>query len=78
MILDVLLPAFDDKAQTGTLVQWCKGVGDRVAAGEPLLEVMTEKVNIEIPSPCAGTIIELIADVDGEVKVGDLIARVKQ
>jgi biotin-dependent enzyme len=57
-----------------TIVSWAKAVGDSVQAGEPLAEVETVKVEAEIPSPAAGTLLEITAPVDAVVKKGDPIA----
>ncbi len=60
----------------GTITQWLKSVGDTVEVDEPLLEVSTDKVDTEIPSPVAGTLLEILADEDDTVDVGEVIARV--
>src|SRR5699024_3359852 len=60
----------------GTITQWLKSVGDTVEVDEPLLEVSTDKVDTEIPSPVAGTLVEILADEDDTIDVGAVIARI--
>ncbi|MGV0360317.1 2-oxoglutarate dehydrogenase, E2 component, dihydrolipoamide succinyltransferase, partial [Corynebacterium mastitidis] len=60
----------------GTITQWLKSVGDTVEADEPLLEVSTDKVDTEVPSPVAGTLLEILAEEDETVDVGAAIARI--
>ena len=59
MATDVTLPALGESVTEGTVTQWLKSVGDDVAVDEPLLEVSTDKVDTEIPSPVAGTLLEI-------------------
>ena len=58
----------------GTVTRWLKSVGDEVAVDEPLLEVSTDKVDTEIPSPVAGTLLEISAEEDDVVQVGGQLA----
>ena len=73
---DVEMPELGESVTEGTITQWLKEVGDTVEVDEPLLEVSTDKVDTEIPSPVAGTLIEVLFDVDDTVDVGAVIARV--
>ncbi|HJD77930.1 MAG TPA: 2-oxoglutarate dehydrogenase, E2 component, dihydrolipoamide succinyltransferase [Corynebacterium pollutisoli] len=73
---DVEMPELGESVTEGTITQWLKSVGDTVEVDEPLLEVSTDKVDTEIPSPVAGTIIEILADEDDTVDVGEVIARI--
>jgi pyruvate/2-oxoglutarate dehydrogenase complex dihydrolipoamide acyltransferase (E2) component len=77
MIVEYALHKFDDDVSMGTIVLWRKEVGDSIEAGEVLLELMTEKVNIEIPCTLTGRIVALVGTVDSEVKVGDVVARIE-
>jgi 2-oxoglutarate dehydrogenase E2 component (dihydrolipoamide succinyltransferase) len=70
----VLLPKLGESIHSATIVQWFKKIGDSVNLDEPLLEVSTDKVNSEIPSPAAGILKEIHADPDQELQVGELIA----
>ncbi|WP_318010334.1 biotin/lipoyl-containing protein, partial [Corynebacterium poyangense] len=73
---DVEMPELGESVTEGTITQWLKEVGDKVEVDEPLLEVSTDKVDTEIPSPVAGTLLEILADEDDTVDVGEVIARI--
>src|SRR5699024_5795857 len=73
---DVTMPELGESVTEGTITQWLKSVGDKVEVDEPLLEVSTDKVDTEIPSPVAGTLDEILAEEDDTVEVGDVIARI--
>ena len=73
---DVEMPELGESVTEGTITTWLKSVGDEVEVDEPLLEVSTDKVDTEIPSPVAGTLIEILAEEDDTVEVGDVIARI--
>jgi len=66
----VTMPALGESVTEGTVTRWLKSVGDEVAVDEPLLEVSTDKVDTEIPSPVAGTLQEILAQEDDTVPVG--------
>ncbi len=68
------LPALGESVTEGTVTRWLKQVGDEVAVDEPLLEVSTDKVDTEIPSPVAGTLLEIKAEEDETVEVGAELA----
>lgn len=70
----VALPKLGESILGATVVQWFKKVGDKVLLDEPLLEVSTDKVNSEIPSPVAGVLKEILAQPDEELKVGEPLA----
>ena len=70
MSTPVNLPALGESVTEGTVTRWLKQVGDQVAVDEPLLEVSTDKVDTEIPSPVAGTLLEIKAQEDETVEVG--------
>ena len=61
MSTSVTLPALGESVTEGTVTRWLKQVGDTVEADEPLLEVSTDKVDTEIPSPAAGVLLEIKA-----------------
>ncbi|PAT13515.1 2-oxoglutarate dehydrogenase, E2 component, dihydrolipoamide succinyltransferase [Corynebacterium hadale] len=73
---DVEMPELGESVTEGTITTWLKEVGDEVEVDEPLLEVSTDKVDTEIPSPVAGTLVEVLADEDDTVEVGEVIARI--
>ena len=73
---DVEMPELGESVTEGTITQWLKSVGETVEVDEPLLEVSTDKVDTEIPSPVAGTLVEILADEDDTIEVGEVIARI--
>ena len=73
---DVEMPELGESVTEGTITTWLKSVGDTVDVDEPLLEVSTDKVDTEIPSPVAGTIVEILAEEDDTIEVGAVIARI--
>src|SRR3712207_7106799 len=74
MATSVNLPALGESVTEGTVTRWLKSVGDEVAVDEPLLEVSTDKVDTEIPSPVAGTLLEIKVEEDETVEVGAELA----
>ncbi len=66
----VSMPALGESVTEGTVTRWLKSVGDEVEVDEPLLEVSTDKVDTEIPSPVAGILQEILAEEDETVEVG--------
>jgi 2-oxoglutarate dehydrogenase E2 component (dihydrolipoamide succinyltransferase) len=74
MATDVTLPQLGESVTEGTVTRWLKQVGDSVEVDEPLLEVSTDKVDTEIPSPIAGTLLEIKADEDETIEVGAVLA----
>lgn len=72
--INVLLPKLGESIHSATVVRWFKQVGESVRLDEPLLEVSTDKVNSEIPSPAAGILVQVHAQLDQELPVGALLA----
>src|ERR1700749_2584766 len=72
----VLMPELGESVTEGTVTRWLKKVGDSVDADEPLVEVSTDTVDTEIPSPVAGTLISITAEEDVTVSVGGELARI--
>jgi 2-oxoglutarate dehydrogenase E2 component (dihydrolipoamide succinyltransferase) len=70
----VTMPALGESVTEGTVTRWLKSVGDEVSADEPLLEVSTDKVDTEIPSPVSGTLLEITVNEDETVDVGAQLA----
>ncbi|HEX6077930.1 MAG TPA: 2-oxoglutarate dehydrogenase, E2 component, dihydrolipoamide succinyltransferase [Micromonosporaceae bacterium] len=70
----VAMPALGESVTEGTITRWLKQVGDQVEADEPLLEVSTDKVDTEIPSPVSGTLIEISVNEDETAQVGAALA----
>lgn len=73
MVAEIKLPALGESVTEGTIVRWLKAVGDEVAFDEPLLEVATDKIDTEIPSPAAGRLTEIAVGEDQTVPVGTRI-----
>ena len=73
---EVTLPELGESVTEGTITRWLKAVGDDVAVDEPLLEISTDKVDTEIPSPVAGTLQEILVQEDETVAVGSALARI--
>jgi 2-oxoglutarate dehydrogenase E2 component (dihydrolipoamide succinyltransferase) len=70
------MPELGESVTEGTVTRWLKKVGDTVAVDEPLVEVSTDKVDTEIPSPAGGTLLSIAAEEDVTVKVGGELARI--
>ena len=68
------MPALGESVTEGTVTRWLKQEGDEVAVDEPLLEVSTDKVDTEIPSPVAGVLTKIVAQEDETVEVGGALA----
>jgi len=73
MATEVNLPELGESVTEGTVTRWLKQIGDEVAVDEPLLEVSTDKVDTEIPSPVSGTLLEIKANEDDTVEVGAVL-----
>ncbi|MFI2614029.1 2-oxoglutarate dehydrogenase, E2 component, dihydrolipoamide succinyltransferase [Streptomyces sp. NPDC018584] len=71
---EVTLPALGESVTEGTVTRWLKEVGEEVAADEPLLEVSTDKVDTEIPSPVSGVLLEIVVGEDETAEVGAKLA----
>ncbi|ASN51800.1 2-oxoglutarate dehydrogenase, E2 component, dihydrolipoamide succinyltransferase [Sinomonas sp. R1AF57] len=71
---EVTLPALGESVTEGTVTRWLKAVGDAVEVDEPLLEVSTDKVDTEVPSPVAGTLLEIRVGEDETAEVGAVLA----
>ncbi|TDC87154.1 2-oxoglutarate dehydrogenase, E2 component, dihydrolipoamide succinyltransferase, partial [Saccharopolyspora aridisoli] len=71
---DVTMPALGESVAEGTITRWLKQIGESVEVDEPLLEVSTDKVDTEIPSPVAGTLLDISASEDDTVEVGAKLA----
>ena len=74
MSFSVTMPALGESVSEGTVTRWLKNEGDMVAVDEPLLEVSTDKVDTEIPSPVAGILSKIVVGVDQTVAVGAELA----
>ncbi|MEY3325997.1 MAG: hypothetical protein RL694_884 [Actinomycetota bacterium] len=72
----VVMPALGESVTEGTVTRWLKNVGDNVAVDEPLLEVSTDKVDTEIPSPASGVLLSIEVSIDSTVAVGTRLASI--
>ncbi|NBU57584.1 MAG: 2-oxoglutarate dehydrogenase, E2 component, dihydrolipoamide succinyltransferase [Actinobacteria bacterium] len=78
MTFSVTMPALGESVSEGTVTRWLKNEGDVVAVDEPLLEVSTDKVDTEIPSPVAGVLTKIVVGVDQTVLVGAELAVISE
>ncbi len=74
--VDVVMPQMGVSVSEGTITKWLKQVGDEVAADEALLEISTDKVDTEVPSPGSGVVSEILVPEGETVEVGTLLARI--
>ena len=78
MSIDIHVPTLGESVSDATIARWIKKAGDAVAADEPIVELETDKVTLEVPSPVAGKLGEIIAAEGETVEVGALLARVEE
>jgi 2-oxoglutarate dehydrogenase dihydrolipoamide succinyltransferase (E2 component) len=74
--VQVQMPQMGISVSEGTIIEWRKAVGDQVAADEPIADVTTDKVDVEIPCPAAGVLAKIVAEVGETVPVGEVIAEI--
>ncbi|MFN2451816.1 MAG: biotin/lipoyl-containing protein, partial [Candidatus Dormibacteria bacterium] len=74
----VVLPSMGESVTEGTVSRWLKAVGDEVKVGEAVVEVTTDKVDVEVPAPSAGTLSEIVAAEGDTVAVGATLARISE
>src|SRR5687768_748793 len=76
-VIDITTPAGGESVTEGTILEWAKAVGDAVEDGETVVEISTDKVDMELPAPAAGTLTEILAEEGDTVTVGQVIARME-
>ena len=76
MIVDVIMPKLGESITEGTIIEWKKQIGDDIVQDETILEISTDKVDSEVPSPSAGKLIEILYNPNDVVAVGEVIARI--
>jgi 2-oxoglutarate dehydrogenase E2 component (dihydrolipoamide succinyltransferase) len=76
LVTDVLVPP-NEEGTRATVLRWCKQVGDSVVKDEPLLELETDKVTVEVPAPADGTLIEVLKQANVEVNPNEVLARLR-
>ena len=74
MAHEIVMPAIEGGQETGTLIRWLKAEGDSVQKGEPLMEVETDKAQVEIEAPASGILSGITAKPGDRVPVGQVIA----
>jgi 2-oxoglutarate dehydrogenase E1 component len=75
-IIDVVTPAAGESVTEGTILEWHAKVGDAIKADETIVEISTDKVDVELPSPATGTVSEILVQEGDTVTVGQVIARI--
>src|SRR5271165_2078761 len=75
-IVDVVTPAAGESVSEGTILEWHAKVGDEIKLDETIVEISTDKVDVELPSPATGTITEILVEEGDTVTVGQVIARI--
>ena len=78
MGIDIVVPTLGESVSDATIARWMKQAGEAVKQDEPIVELETDKVTLEVPSPVAGTLSEIIANEGATVEVGALLARVEE
>jgi 2-oxoglutarate dehydrogenase dihydrolipoamide succinyltransferase (E2 component) len=74
--VQVQMPQMGISVSEGTILEWRKAVGDQVSADEPIADVTTDKVDVEIPCPATGVLVKIVAEVGDTVPVGEVIAEI--
>src|ERR1039458_6951753 len=74
--VDVVTPAAGESVTEGTILEWHVKVGDFIKVDDTIVEISTDKVDVELPSPASGTVTEILAEEGETVTVGQVIARI--
>ncbi|MEX2252848.1 MAG: biotin/lipoyl-containing protein, partial [Thermoleophilaceae bacterium] len=75
--VEITFPQMGESVTEGTVLEWHKAVGDAVEADETLLEVSTDKVDAEVPSPASGTLTKILVEADETVAVGTVLGEIE-
>ena len=75
-LVDLVMPKMGESLQEGTVIKWMKNIGDKIDRDEMILEISTDKVDTEVPSPVEGVLAEILANEGDTVEVGVTIARI--
>ena len=78
MAIEIIVPTLGESVSDATVARWIKTTGDNVVADEPVVELETDKVTLEVPAPAAGQIGDIVAAEGSVVEVGATLARLKE
>ena len=78
MTIKLLVPALGESVVEATVAKWMKSSGDKINADEPIVELETEKVTLEVPSPISGVLNEIVANEGDNVEVGALLGIISE
>src|SRR5271170_2082035 len=78
MTLEIKVPAMGESVTEATVARWFKKVGEAVARDEPLVELETDKVTVEVPSPAAGTLESIAVEAGASVEVGTVLGSIAE
>ena len=78
MTIELLVPALGESVVEATVAKWMKSSGDNIKVDEPIIELETEKVTLEVPSPVSGVLSEIIANEGDTVEVGALLGKLTE
>jgi 2-oxoglutarate dehydrogenase E2 component (dihydrolipoamide succinyltransferase) len=78
MVTDIVMPKMGESIIEGTILEWRKEVGDSIEVDEILLEIGTDKVDSEIPSPVSGKVVKLLAEPNDVIEIGRVIVWLSQ
>ena len=78
MAIEIIVPTLGESVSDATVARWIKTTGDNVAADEPVVELETDKVTLEVPAPAAGQICDIVAAEGSVVEVGAILARLEE
>ncbi|MBX5440336.1 MAG: biotin/lipoyl-binding protein, partial [Solirubrobacteraceae bacterium] len=76
-MIEITMPAMGESVTEGVILEWAKSVGDPIEADETLVEISTDKVDAEVPSPASGVVAEILAQQGETVTVGQVLARLQ-
>ena len=76
-ITDLIMPKMGESVAEATVIKWLKNEGDRIEMDEPVLEIATDKVDSEVPSPVEGILVKKLFNEEDVVKVGEAIAQIE-
>ena len=76
MTTDVIMPKLGESITEGTILEWKKNIGDSIQRDETILEISTDKVDSEVPSPASGVLLEILYNTNETVPVGEIIAKI--